>query len=375
MSAVSFTVNGKTVQAHVEPRLHLADFLREKLHLTGTHLGCEHGVCGACTLLLDGEPARSCITFAAVCEGVDVRSIEGLEDDAVTVALREAFKAEHALQCGFCTPGMLVTARDIVRRLPDADDDRVRIELAGNLCRCTGYNGIVRAVRRVLDARLNIAVSDRVALPAIRIPRLAEPAALSATTATAMVSRPGSSALTQKLRLAVPYETLWRALQDPALVASCVPGARLTSVENNHIVGEMVVALGPIQGRFVGTADISYDVQAHSGIVHGEGQDQISNTRLSAQAEFFCEAEDDLHSSLTLNIAYSLRGALAQFARGPVVQAFADEIAGIVGRNLQARVSGEAAMENTKPLSAAKLFARVIWTRLKRLLFGKVDAK
>jgi carbon-monoxide dehydrogenase small subunit len=153
MKSVSLTVNGRAVSAGVEPRTHLADFLREQLRLTGTHLGCEHGVCGACTIEIDGAPQRSCITFAAGCEGAAVRTVEGFDDDAVMAALRAAFKAEHALQCGYCTPGMLVAARDIVLRLPDADAARIREELSGNLCRCTGYVGIVRAIARVLAAR------------------------------------------------------------------------------------------------------------------------------------------------------------------------------------------------------------------------------
>src|SRR5262249_53190470 len=149
----------------VEPRTHLADLLREKLSLTGTHLRCEQGPCGACTLLIDGQPARSCITYAVLCEGAQITTIEGLEDDPVMVALRRAFTAEHGLQCGFCTPGMLMTARDIVMRLPDADEKRIRLELSGNLCRCTGYVGIVRAIRRVLEerrlGRLAIPVAER----------------------------------------------------------------------------------------------------------------------------------------------------------------------------------------------------------------------
>jgi carbon-monoxide dehydrogenase small subunit len=151
--AITLTVNGETVEALVEPRQSLADFLREQLNLTGTHLGCEHGVCGACTLVVDGAPVRSCITLAVVCDGADVRSIESFDEDPVMAALRTAFSAEHALQCGFCTPGMLATARDIVTRLPDADEARIRLELSGNLCRCTGYVGIVNAIKRVLKER------------------------------------------------------------------------------------------------------------------------------------------------------------------------------------------------------------------------------
>jgi carbon-monoxide dehydrogenase small subunit len=153
MTRIALTVNGNRVQADVEPRMHLTDFLREQQLLTGTNLGCEHGVCGACTLEIDGAPARSCITYAVACDGAHVRTIEGLEDDPVMAELRAAFTAEHALQCGYCTPGMLVTARDIVMRLPDADEARIRKELAGNLCRCTGYMGIVSAIKRVLAVR------------------------------------------------------------------------------------------------------------------------------------------------------------------------------------------------------------------------------
>lgn len=151
--AITLTVNGKSTRLHAEPREQLVDLLRGTLMLTGTHIGCEHGVCGACTVEIDGAPARSCITHAGSCDGASVRTIEGFAGDAVMAALREAFSREHALQCGYCTPGMLVAARDIVLRLPEADEARVREELAGNLCRCTGYRGIVRAVLSVLAER------------------------------------------------------------------------------------------------------------------------------------------------------------------------------------------------------------------------------
>ena len=150
---IALTVNGKRYEEEVEVRYTLADFLRHQLRLTGTHLGCEHGVCGACTVLIDGAPGRSCIAYAVQCNGADVRTIEGLDDDPVMMQLRKAFTEEHALQCGYCTPGMLVTARDIILRLPDADEPRVRLELSGNLCRCTGYMGIVAAILRVLKER------------------------------------------------------------------------------------------------------------------------------------------------------------------------------------------------------------------------------
>jgi carbon-monoxide dehydrogenase small subunit len=150
---VRFQLNGKPLQTEVEPRTHLADLIRETALLTGTHLGCEHGVCGACTVQIDGAPQRSCITFAVACDGSSVHTIEGFADDPLMEQLRHAFSKEHALQCGYCTPGMLITARDIVTRLPSADEARIRKELSGNLCRCTGYAGIVRAIASVLQAR------------------------------------------------------------------------------------------------------------------------------------------------------------------------------------------------------------------------------
>ena len=153
MKSVSLKINGRAVTAEVEPRTSLADYLRESEGLTGTNLGCEHGVCGACTIEIDGAPARSCITLAVACEGASVRTIEGFGDDPVMEQLRQAFTAEHALQCGYCTPGMLVTARDIVTRLPGADEARIRLELSGNICRCTGYVGIVNAIKAVLRNR------------------------------------------------------------------------------------------------------------------------------------------------------------------------------------------------------------------------------
>src|SRR2546429_3067290 len=153
MSMIELSVNQRAVRQSVEPRTSLADFVREKLDLTGTHLGCEHGVCGACTVLLDGIPARSCITYAVACEGAEVTTIEGLDDDSVTTELRAAFTREHALQCGYCTPGMLVSARDLVLRLPAADERQIRLGVSGNLCRCTGHVGISRDVRSAIGQR------------------------------------------------------------------------------------------------------------------------------------------------------------------------------------------------------------------------------
>jgi len=146
MTRIRMRVNGKAVVDDVPPRLSLADFLRERRNLTGTHLGCEHGVCGACTILVDGEPVRACLAFAVACDERDVRTIEGFADDRVMTALRQAFHQHHGLQCGFCTPGMLITARDLIRRNRAGSKKEIRKELAGNICRCTGYTNIVAAI-------------------------------------------------------------------------------------------------------------------------------------------------------------------------------------------------------------------------------------
>jgi carbon-monoxide dehydrogenase small subunit len=153
---IRLDINGCVRELDIEPRIHLADALRDHCGLTATHIGCEHGVCGACTVQVDGSPQRSCLQSASRFVGRRIETLEAFDSDEVMEQLRRAFSAEHALQCGYCTPGMLITARDIVLRLPNADEARIREELAGNLCRCTGYQGIVMAIARVLNARMQI---------------------------------------------------------------------------------------------------------------------------------------------------------------------------------------------------------------------------
>jgi carbon-monoxide dehydrogenase small subunit len=145
---VQIVVNGESYSGVVEPRKLLADFLREDCGLTGTHLGCEHGVCGACTVLLDGYAVRSCLTFAVQANGGEVTTVEGLAgSDGSLNPVQEAFQVEHGLQCGFCTPGFVVSATGLLQENPNPTDEEIREGLSGNLCRCTGYQGILRAVR------------------------------------------------------------------------------------------------------------------------------------------------------------------------------------------------------------------------------------
>jgi aerobic carbon-monoxide dehydrogenase small subunit len=150
--SVQFTVNGKTVSVDVEPRMTLADCLRQHLRLTGTHLGCEHGVCGACTVIVDGDAVRSCLMLAVQSEGREVVTVEGLSNDAELTPLQAAFRKHHALQCGYCTPGILTTAHALLSEEPYCDVERIREVLSGNLCRCTGYVSIVDAVLEAREA-------------------------------------------------------------------------------------------------------------------------------------------------------------------------------------------------------------------------------
>jgi carbon-monoxide dehydrogenase small subunit len=153
---LSLKVNGESVSAHVEPRMHLVDFLREMLDLTGSHAGCEHGVCGACSLIVNGEMVRGCLMLAVQAEGAEVWTVEGLTETGAIAALQEAFVARNALQCGFCTPGMLVAAATLLKANPNPTREEIREGISGNYCRCTGYHAIVDAIEqasRVTETR------------------------------------------------------------------------------------------------------------------------------------------------------------------------------------------------------------------------------
>jgi carbon-monoxide dehydrogenase small subunit len=150
---IAVTVNGQKYTESVEPRLLLSDFLRDTLGLTGTHVGCEHGVCGACTILVNGDSVRSCLTLAVRANGADLVTVEGLGTPEKLNALQNEFREHHGLQCGFCTPGMLMTGMDLLKKYPLASDAEIREGLSGNLCRCTGYQNIVAAIRAAVALR------------------------------------------------------------------------------------------------------------------------------------------------------------------------------------------------------------------------------
>ncbi len=358
--SVALTVNGSAVSALVEPRTHLADFVREALNLTGTHLGCEHGVCGACTLLLDGEPARACLTFAGSCGGARVTTIEGLDDDEVAGELRAAFNREHALQCGFCTPGMLVSARDLVLRLPEADERRVRLGLSGNLCRCTGYVGIVRAVLAV--------IADRRArgIPAQTAGRRLGPVGAHAGTGEGAAVTPLSAnaapiealsrtqaplidvdfipahSFEQTLTLAQPPEAVFAVFSRIPEVAACLPGAFVEAMPTPECVeGGMRIQIGPIGATFRGAAQVTRDEAGRSGRIVGAGAD--AGGRSATQGEVRYQVRPGVApgtSEVLLSVGYTLKGPLAQFGRPGLVRDIAGRLTADFARNLEALMAG-----------------------------------
>jgi carbon-monoxide dehydrogenase small subunit len=358
---IGLTVNTRAIKASVEPRTHLADFLRDSLNLTGTHLGCEHGVCGACTLLLDDMPARSCITYAVACDGARVTTIEGLDDDEITTELRAAFSREHALQCGYCTPGMLIAARDLVLRLPTSDEHRIRVGLSGNLCRCTGYVGIVRAVRAVIDQRRKRGVAPipgggrQMLGPAgsgnATNPAVSDSAARPATKADTPDQNTGAMAIPDftpakifkdQFTVAYPPDRVFDMLGDVAEVAACLPGASLTGVPTPERVEGMIrVKLGPISADFRGAARIERILETLSGRIVGMGSDQRSRSSTQGEIRYhLVPLEQGAATRVELSIGYSLKGLLAQIARDGLVRDLAARLTADFARNLDRHLSG-----------------------------------
>jgi carbon-monoxide dehydrogenase small subunit len=379
MTTITLTVNGRPLSAEVEPRTHLGDFLRDHLRLTGTHLGCEHGVCGACTVLISGAPARSCIAYAVACDGLEIRTIEGFEDDAVMAELRGAFSREHGLQCGFCTAGMLISARDIVQRLPQADERRVRTELAGNLCRCTGYVGIVKAVVSVAAgptrpaAIATVAPRKAVARPAAVVsapamPTRAEPAVVRAPEA----AREGWTRIEESFVIAAPPSTVWQALADFPKVAACLPGAELTEHDTRSVKGRLRVKLGPMAASFAGSATVQRDDAAMTGLARGAGTDSGSRSRTRGELAYRLTPEASGHRTrVAVTVEYDLQGPLAQFSRSKLARDFAGRVVAEFAANLDRALGAGDAPAATAPrsLNVLELLWSLIRSRVKAL-FG-----
>jgi carbon-monoxide dehydrogenase small subunit len=402
MSKVSLTVNGSALSAEVEPRTHLADLLRETHNLTGTHIGCEHGVCGACTLLVDGAPIRSCITFAVACENANITTIEGLDDDEIARELRAAFTAYHALQCGYCTPGMIVSARDVVLRREAPSEHDIRVEMSGNLCRCTGYVGIVRAIQSV--------IADRRARGVAAVPRgnrdrlgpagsgrtgeaqMAPVTVVSAVVRTAARAPAGASAslesnsdwkpqveFRQSFVIAHPVEKVWAFFGRVEDVAACLPGASLDGGEKDGKVdGKIRVKAGPISAEFSGVAHITRNNETQLGTIVGAGRDARSNSATRGMITYSINPnEGGGGSRIDVDVGYTLTGMLAQFSRTSLAQDLASRLTAAFAQNLEVRLSAG----NTGPtppvvreLNAGSLIAGVLFGKVRRFVgrfFGR----
>lgn len=387
MKIINLTVNGRDVAAAaVEPRTQLADFLRDSLDLTGTHLGCEHGVCGACTLLIDGVPARSCITLAVACDGASITTIEGMDDDEVMRALRAAFSREHALQCGYCTPGMLASARDVVMRMPDASEWEIRLAMSGNLCRCTGYVGIVKAVQSVIAERKAAGVvapeNPRTTLGPVGSghgqPMLAGsmsasgPAAAKATpvakaaAAKAPASRPAvdsskpMTTLNQSFSVDFPRVKVWEFFGRLGDVTTCLPGASLLAPPTEtHVEPKLRIKVGPIVADFEGAADVERDPSNYVGIIYGSARDTKSSSATRGEIRYeLVEEKGGAATRVDVQVGFALTGSLAQFSRSSIVKDIAKRMTDAFAENLRARLGHDGnAVAGSVPPPAAELNA------------------
>ncbi len=389
MAEISIQVNGRKQSHEAEPRTHLGDFIREKGRLTGTNLSCEHGVCGACTVLVDGRPVRSCITFAGACDGHEVTTVEGYDDDPIMQRLRKAFSEHHALQCGFCTPGMLATSRDIVLRLPEADEARVRIELSGNICRCTGYQGITAAILSVLKALREQPDEQVQALRAAVVQHVQqdwaqdgfatfeavqeEVAAVAAPVAAAAASgsdKGKGQAIQGGFEARFPADQVWAFMKDLPKVAGCLPGAVIESQDGATVQGKIAIKFGPMSAAFKGNATLEEDDARRAAVLRGEGVDSLSQSRARGDVSYQVTPDGDARSRVDVELVYSLQGPLAQFSRSGLVQDFVRRMIAEFGKNVNLRLEKPLA-EGEQPAVAefnpVKMFFSILWDRFKGL--------
>jgi aerobic carbon-monoxide dehydrogenase small subunit len=381
---VAMTVNGTEVTVSVPARMHLADVLRERLGLTGTHLGCEHGVCGMCTVLVDGAAARSCLLFAVQCEGAEIVTVEGLGRPDDQHPLQRAFSAHHGLQCGFCTPGMLLSSYDLLATGPEGTaipPERLPEEMSGVLCRCTGYRNILAAVADVAAAHpdglpgpRNCAARTLVGRgAAVRTASTPEQGAEPSTEPAPPhdVELPGgspSATVEVTHRLAAPVHRVWAVLADVPQLVRCLPGAELTEVlDRDRYRGRAAVALGPVKLSFTGLAQVvERDPDGRRMRVLARGAD-TGGSATQADIRLRVEPGDGVDGGAVLHAdaALYLSGRIAQFGRA---------LAGDVSRRMferlcvnveQAARTGRAAERPAKPPSALGMLLATAVDRLR----------
>jgi carbon-monoxide dehydrogenase small subunit len=360
---VTVIVNGERIAADIPPRTSLADFLRGTCGLTGTHLGCEHGVCGACTVMIDSRPMRSCITYAVQCEGSDVRTIEGFDEEPLMAALRGEFSRQHALQCGFCTPGMLITAHDIVSRLGDPGEPRVRQELAGNLCRCTGYVGIVNAVRNVGATTVRHPPTPAPVQTVLTPTITPTPPGKAPVEAFAMAPtlQTGATAIAQSFTVAAGIDRVWEFFHDLSAVSACIPGVELLSHDEANFTGRIALRVGPIRATVEGAGVYALDDQGHVGKLEGSGQDKLSGSRVRGALEFRLTGSSQGSARVDTVLRFTVQGMLAQFSRSSLAMEFTARILNEFARRASAALTGAPTVEQPASSSGLGLLSLLRW--------------
>jgi carbon-monoxide dehydrogenase small subunit len=417
LAETALAVNGEPVRLRLPPRVTLADALRDHLGLTGTHLGCEHGVCGMCTVLVDGQAARSCLLFACQLEGAEVVTVEGLGRPGELHPLQRAFGERHALQCGFCTPAFLLSAYDLLSRRPDVSPGELPGELSGVLCRCTGYRNILTAVGEVAaqyrdgglpapgnctpgpggptaragrSARVSLGSSGSFSLNDLSPASPVQPAPTGAGPEPDVVQLPGGPptfTTTVASTLAVPPADVWRVLSDVDLVARCLPGAVLTEdLGDDRYRGRARVGVGPVRLSFRGLAHVTARDEEHRTLrVLAQGRDAGG---AQTQAEIVVRAEPTGEEAaagggagagagggagcrLTAEARVYLTGRIAQFGRalaGDVSRRLFEQFADAVE---QTATAGETPQGPPASPSALRLLIGAVADRLRALFRRK----
>jgi carbon-monoxide dehydrogenase small subunit len=391
MTAIGLTINGTSVTLDVDPRHTLADTLRTRAGLTGVHLGCEHGVCGMCTVLIDGKAMRSCLIFTAQLDGAEITTIEALGKPDDLHPLQQAFHTHHALQCGFCTPAFLLSTYELLRDNPGLDGVDLPAELSGVLCRCTGYQGILDAVRDTASRYPhgvpppgNVGENRALAVRLGQASGPAVPAAAAAATADAGTTgdpappSPGevevptgepSATVDVTTGLAVTADAVWALLTDIPRTARCIPGAELDQqVSDDTYTGHIQIAAGPLRFRFAGTVRvIDTDHQDRTLHLAATGKDTGGST---ARADLHLHVEPTATgSTIRANAKLFLAGRIARFGRslaGDISRGLFEQF----GDNVQATLTGGETASTTstepQPLRIGPLLRSTLATLLDR---------
>lgn len=376
---VDFTVNGRPATVHVAPRVTLADALRDHLGLTGTHLGCEHGVCGLCTVMVDGDAARSCLILACQVDGSDIVTVEGMGTPTDLHPLQRSFGVHHALQCGFCTPGQIMSAYDLLSSEAEIDAEELPGQLSGVLCRCTGYRNIVDAVADVAGEYPDGVPGPRNCghapprLPRSTLGGTGSPTALESADAAsgpvtiAVPSGEPTAVITVDTRATASIDDIWNVIEDTETLATCLPGAEIINdFGGDQYKGRMRVSLGPVRLAFLGDVKIlERDDATHQVKVIGQAADAASGD-VAAVVDLTLESQPDGSTALRAVAELHMVGRIAQFGRGLVNDVSKDMFRQFAA-NIDAASRGEVPTE-AAPASAISIMLALIRSRLKTLL-------